>query len=805
MIRNYFKVALRYLARHKSYTAINILGLAVGVACCVLIMLFVRSEWSFDRSHTKSDRIYRAWLHENYGPDQEFINTVTPFPFAEALQSNYPEISATCRVYNFNSLIKKDQSSFNENVDMVDTSFFRIFDFPLLQGDIQHPFPSDNSVIITQSMAKKYFGDANPVGQTLDMHLDQDELLATVSGVAADCPQASSIQFSVLVPFSNIDHLFSKRAQGGWTNVFTETYVLLQPQTNASMLQSKFPELVKKVAGDEYKPGQYMINLQPLTDIHLDTSLPAGNQPISNPIYSYVLSIIGILILLLACINFITLTIGRATSRALEVGVRKVLGALRLQLVRQFWAEAFIIVFISLLIGVSLAALFLKPFNGLINRQLTIAPDPVLLLFCFGLLLVIGLIAGMYPAIVLSRFNSAEALKGKAKNGMNISFFRRTLIVGQFVASIAMIICTIVVGQQLQFIKNKNLGYQKEQVVVIPTHKRLKEGFELASLYKDEILKQSQVENASVCFLSFSETPWVNIGYTDNHDTYRNFQMNAVDADFIKTMGIQLTAGRNFAADNSADVHGSMLVNEALVKEYGWADPIGKKLPGSFNEQVIGVMKDFNYESLHTPIKPLMLVMRPDSVFRHANDINFASIPEPRITVRLRPGNLSQNIALLKSAWQQVAPNQDFEYHFLDESIANQYRQERNISAIIQIASALSIFIACIGLLGLITLIVTQRTKEIGIRKVLGASVSHIVAMLSKDFLKLIFIASVIAFPIAWWALNKWLQDFAYRVHIAWWVFVMGAMVALLIALITISIQSIKAALANPVEALRSE
>jgi putative ABC transport system permease protein len=563
--------------------------------------------------------------------------------------------------------------------------------------------------------------------------------------------------------------------------------------------------MIKQNLGEDYKEGSYTVNLQPITKIHLDTSLPAGIEPISNPKYSYILLTIGILILIVACINFITLSVGRSATRAMEVGVRKVLGAERQQLIRQFWGEAVLLTIISVVIGIILAAILVHPFCQVINKQLSLHFDLVLIIYCLALILLIGLIAGIYPAIILSGFKPVEILKGKLNIGTKGGFFRKSLITGQFVTSIGMIVCTIVIGDQLNYLQNKDLGYQKDQVVIVPTNKPRKAGTPLAELYRNELMKQPQVAGASVSIMSFSETPWVNVGYTDDKNVYRNLQFNAVDPYFIKTMGIQIVQGRDFMADNPADYTSSMIVNEALVKEYGWDNAIGKKLPGKMEQQVIGVVKDFNYESLHTKVQPLALVIMPDSFLRRVQDMNFTAAPQPRISVRLKPGNLSANLAMLKQVWKSVAPDQEFEYHFLDESIAAQYKQEQRTAVISKIASALSIFIACMGLFGLATLTVARRTKEIGIRKVLGANVGSIVRILSIEFVKLVMIAALISFPIAWWLMNSWLKDFAYRIGISWWMFAIAIVASLAIAILTVSFQAIRAAIANPIKSLRTE
>ncbi len=805
MLSNYFKVALRYLMRNRGYTVINIFGLAIGITCCVLIMLFVRSEWSYDRFHSKADRIYRVWLQEIY-EGQTFTNTVTPIPLGPTLQANITDIESNCRVNLFNTLVQYNGNRFNESVTMVDSNFFQLFDFRLISGTGENAFPNSRSVVISESVAKKYFGKDQAIGKTLELQLGTEKVLFTVSAVAKPAPQESSIRFDILIPHSN-DHLLFSEGQRlrAWTQVFEETYVLVKKGVDGTSAEQKFPALVKKIAGDNYKEGQYNLHLQPITDIHLNKKLPAGNQPVSDPAYSYILGTIGILILLIACINFVTLSVGRSATRAMEVGVRKVLGAERSQLIRQFWGEAMLMVIISLLLATGLSFALIKPFNLIANKELVLAFDSLTILFFISLIAIVGIIAGAYPAIVLSSFAPIKVLKNKLQSGSAIGFFRKGLIAGQFVASIMMIIGTLVIRQQLNFLRKKNLGYDREHIVIIPTNKSRKEGNPLAERYKAELAKDPQVIGSAVSLFSFSEPGWINLGYEDDKKVYRNLRMNAIDADFVNTMNLQVVKGRNFSKDNPADISSSMVVNEALVKEYGWDDPIGKKLPGPYEQQVIGVVRNFHFESLHNIIQPLMLVLKPDSALRRSSDVNFSFAGQPRVSVRLKAGNIQDQIASLKKAWKAVAGDQDFEYRFLDESLNSMYKEEQRLGTIVRYASILSILIACMGLFGLATLVVARRTKEIGIRKVLGADIKGLVGLLSKDFMVLVIIASLVAFPIAWWALNKWLQDFAYRISIEWWVFIAASLAALLIALVTVSIQAIKAAIANPVSSLRTE
>ena len=803
MFRNYFKTAWRYLLRYKQYTIINILGLAVGITCCVLIMLFVRSEFSYDRFHSNAHRLYRIWQHEK-AEGQDFINTVTPIPLAPTLRSTFPEVESVCRVYLFNTLAKLNTNSFNENVTMVDSTFFQIFDFKLLQGNKANPFPTPNSVILTTTTAKKYFGNANAIGKTIELSLGDEKTAFAVAGIAEPSPEESSIKYDMLISYSNAKLVFSPRMLQNWFNIFNETYMLIGKNVNAADLEKKFPSMMKQQLGEDYGKEEFNLYLQPITDIHLNTSLPAGIQPTSDPKYAYILATIGILILLIACINFITLSVGRSTSRALEVGVRKALGAERKDLIQQFWGEALLTTLMSVVLGLAIAFFLVPPFNQLIERNLSLHVDILFITFCVLLIVVIGLIAGIYPAIILSGFNPVEVLKGKLNLKDNAGFFRKGLIVGQFGVSIVMIICTIVIGQQMHYLQTKDLGYNKDQVIIVPTNKGRKEGFALAQLYKNELQKHSEVLNVSTAAYSFAETPWATLGFKDDKNIYRSFRFNQVDPYFVDAMKIKMVQGRSFQPNNTVDFNNSAIVNEALVKEFGLKDPVGKKF-GSYTQTIIGVMKDFNYESLHTAVQPLVLALNGDTMFRQSSDVSFAISPQPRISVRLKPGNVSDQINMLKKAWKKVAPNQDFEYHFLDETLAASYKQEQKMSVIVQLASMLSIFIACMGLFGLATLTVTRRTKEIGIRKVLGANVGAIVKLLSEDFVVLVIIASLVAFPVAWWTLQDWLSDFAYSINISWWVFIAAAFTTIIIALVTVSVQTIKAALANPVKSLRTE
>ena len=501
---------------------INIGGLSVGVCCFLLLTMFAKSEFSYDRFHAKADRIYRVWQDENYGPKENFVNTVTPVSMVPVLQGNYPEIEAGTRVYAFNGLIKRDGNEFNESIRAVDPSFFEIFDFELLAGNPESPFMDVNSIILSETAAEKYFGRENPLGKILELQMDEESVLFVVSGLMADPPEESSIQFDLLVSLEDEARFFGEQARRSWFNVSVESYLLLGPKQTAADLEAKLPTVVEQYLGDDFQEGTFLLHLQPLTEIHLNNALPAGIEPISNPVYSYVLATIGLMILLLACINFVTLAVGRSFTRATEVGVRKALGAFRSQIRYQFWGEAILITFISVVLGVLLSFLLMDTFNGLTGKSLVISIDFDFLLATLAMIVFISLVAGIYPSFVLSNFSPIEVLVRKKVKGASMGLFGRALVVAQFVTAMVMIISTLVIGRQIDFLVSKDLGYQKDAIVVVPTHQSGEAADQMAKLYIDALKKRPQVADAAVSIFSFNESSWFDVGFTDAKNTIRN-------------------------------------------------------------------------------------------------------------------------------------------------------------------------------------------------------------------------------------------------------------------------------------------
>lgn len=814
MIRNYLKIALRNLKRDKLYSFINIAGLAIGLACCLLILLFLKNEWTFDEFHTKADRISRVSVLEKIESGEEFFNTVTSYVIAPSLKANLPEIEQVATFFVSSFLIRNDShpDAVNESVHLVSPEFLQMFDFPAVHGNSAKLLTGISDVVLTEKTAQKYFGTQNPVGKVLQIKIQDDFVNFVVKGILQNPPTNASHQFGMLIHAEYIKKLFSERALNSWTNVYLETYVLFKAGTNTAALKPKLTAMLRTAFGNEYREGGYNIGFQPLTDIHLNRDFPAGIVRISDKKYSYILGGVALLIILIACINFMTLSIGQSVSRAKEIGIRKVSGALRPQLMGQFLSETLVLTLVSVVLGIALAWLALPLFNQMANQQLIFDWSVFNLLIVLLLVLVVALVAGSYPAIILSGLQPVSVLKGSLSLKSDGRAVRTSMVVVQLVFSVFLIACALIMQNQLSYLQDKNLGFDKEKLVVIPfqspTAQRFSEtiqnGFKRGELLKNEISKIADVKQVSIVTQQF-ENGWARLGYEHPIDgKMRFFSHNIVDANYIRTAGMQIVAGRDFIKDNGSDARQSIIVNEALVREYGWKQPIGQKIPGKNFEthEVIGVVKDFNYASLHTKIEPLVLCINPLLMLRGASDISINSDASPKLLVRI---GSAQAIDQIRKTWQQIAPQEPFDFRFVDDKLNAQYKNEQNLGEISTTSSLLAIAIAMFGLFGLASFSITKRTKEIGIRKVLGASAISITALLSKDFLKLVLVAIVIASPIAWWVMTQWLQDFAYRTEINWWVFLLAGLLVLVITLLTVSYRSIKAALMNPVKSLKTE
>ena len=813
MFRNYITTAFRNLRKGKIYSFINLAGLSIGTAVFILLALFVRDEWTFDQFHHNGDRIYRAWVKEHYN-GEIFFNTVTPYILGQELRDNFPEIEQVARYTTMNAQVKKGNFSEAEQVHVVEPQFLKMFDFPLLRGKADQVLEGVHQVVVTEEMGQKYFGDPYPIGQTLTMQVGGEWTDFTVSGVVGKAPGNSSIKYDMLIPFENTKAYMSKGGMGSWTNVNVETYVLLNEGNEVGEMAAKVAPFVDEKVANSYKPGEYIIGFQPLTDIHLNNEYPTGFVQVSDARYPYILGGVALLILALACINFTTLAVGRSVSRAKEVGVRKATGATRGQLMMQFWSEAVLTAGVAVVIGIIIAEAALPFFNSLADKQLAITFAPQTLASVLGLILLTGLLSGLYPALVLSGFSPIQTLRGAiSKMGNDKHVVLRGLVGFQFVLSILLIICTMVMVQQMHYLQNKNLGYDKDQVVVVPYNragvgliKLNEEGSKVTDLLRNELAGKPGIVEVARSMHTFGTPGWLSIGYTEEAtDHFRSFFINGMDGHFLDLMDIKLKEGRNFSKEMGADSN-AVVINEAYAKAFGLENPVGQPLQKPFEKfTVIGLSPDFNFESLHNEVQPLCMAIDPIGLLRIASDVSSEDSPNPKISVKISGENIPAALSTLRMAWQKAAPEQPFSYTFLDESIGQQYQAENRLSQIIGLATALAIFIACLGLFGIATLTIAQRLKEIGVRKVLGASTGDIVFLLNKNFTVLVFIATLVALPLAWYAMSSWLDDFAYRIAVSPWTMGLGGLVALLLTWVTVGWQTLRAALGNPVESLRSE
>lgn len=813
MLKNYLKIALRNLLKYRLYTFINLTGLAIGIAACILIMLFVKDEFSFDQYHEKGDRLYRAWVKEKY-EGEIFVNAVTPFVLGPTLKTDIPEVEGMSRMLAFQDVVKRDDFADDENVYMVDPAFFQMFDVPWKQGDPNQFGKSLSEVVLSEESAKKYFGEANPIGQNLSIQLGDQEGNFLVSGVLAEQPRNSSFQFEMVIPFGNDKKLFRERRRQNWFNIRVETFVMLPPETDTAQVVAKFPAMMQKALGEEYEEGAYTVHLQPFTDIYLNPNMARGLLPVSDPQYAYILLAVAILILLIASINFTTLAVSRSLSRAMEVSVRKVVGAMRMQLMAQFWTEAILIALVALVLGVFLADLALPIFNDFAQRELELPLTIGSISFWLGIAMGIGLISGAYPAVVLSGMPLAKTNKLSA--GKSRNWLLRGMVGFQFVLSIFLISSTLIMQKQLDFLQNKNLGYEKEHALVIPYNANRGAGQRFGEVYyaaeqeakrvQEALAALPEVKNVTRSGYSLAEQGRMQLGHVTESGQFRRLHVNPVDYNFLETMGMELTQGRFFSAENGSDKTVAAVVNEAMVKAYGWENPLGHSLPKPWQAiQVIGVVKDYHFASLHNEIQPLVLVVDPIPMLVAASDVNWSRQPIPHLTVMIDGSQVTASLKSIEETWTATLPNQPFDFSFVDQVLEQQYESENRMGKIMSIAAILAIAIACLGLFGIVAISVARRTKEIGIRKILGASISDILLLLSKKFALIILAAMVFAFPLAWYVMSDWLTDFAYQINIGWVSFAVAGMLSLLIGVLTMSYLAVRAARSNPVEALRYE
>jgi len=802
MIRNNFKIAWRSLSKNKGYSFINIIGLAIGLACSFLISLYILDELSFDKFHSNKDRIYRIvhnWKDDTgkKGPDQIWGN----YPVGPALQSEFPEIEKIVQFSGQSSILLKygDKSFQEDRVFFMDSTAFDVFSWEMIKGDPKTALIEPYSVVLTESTADKFFGDEDPMGKAIEGGETGGRAapgVYKVTGIIKDVPSNSHITFDALMSLSSFKKSWKEPFEQ-WGYVDFYTYFILSKDYDIAQLNAKIPAFLER--HKSFTNNQYTFRFEALNDVYLHSKAERQPGVTGNTQSLYIFAIIGLFILCIACANFMNLATSRSMERAKEVGVRKVVGADKKSLIFQFMQESMLLVLIAAIIAVGLIILMLpitESFAGKTFSLSAIFNWKSIIIFML-IIFVTAFVASSYPAFVLSNFNPTTVLKGSFKVAPNGITLRRIMVVFQFFLSIALIAGTMIVFAQLKHLQNKNLGFSKEAMLVLDFN------YDSSINSKTETIKQLFLQNKDVISASTSRSVpgsyYPNAGTQIETKEGKMMQLTPslfqVDVDYLTHFGIELVAGRGFSRDFPVDSLKSLVINEAAAKAWGYADPkeiIGKRFMQWGREgQIIGVVKDFNFRSLHQQVEPLTLNLEPSS--------------SRYLVLKIKTDHLSRTISSLEKQWTEIAPQRPFTYSFLDDSFNKQYESDFRFQRLFTAFSSLALFIACLGLLGLATYTAQQRTKEIGVRKVLGASTFNIVNLLTLDFLKLVIVAIVIATPVAWFAMDQWLADFAYHINIQWWMFALSGFTALLLAMLTVSWQAIKTAAANPVDSLREE
>ncbi len=817
MLKNYLTVAIRNLRKHSFYSFINVAGLSIGIAVCFIILLFVFNEVSYDKHYANANRIYRLRSDINFGGNH-YNMTYGPAPMAAKLVADYPEVEAAIRFRGRGSyLVKRTTENIKEEkVIWTDKDFFKIFSVPMIAGNPETALAEPNSIAISESIAKKFFPNENALGQTLIL---DNEINAKITAIYQNMPANSHFHFDILIAMEGLEEAKTPI----WFSNNFQTYMLLREGSSALDMEKKFPDLVLKnvmpqaiqMLGNDFSPEKFKqagnkieYTLQPLTDIHMKSALMGEFEPNFDIKYIYLFAAIAVFILLLACINFMNLSTARSANRSKEVGIRKVMGSFRSHLMGQFLAESTLLSIFSFVLAVGLAYVLLPLFNQLSGRELFIPFKEVNM---YGLLLLaallVGLMAGIYPAFFLSAFKPVSVLKGNVALGMKSGFIRSSLVVFQFTVSILLVIGTIAVFKQLNYIQNKKLGFSKDQVIMIDDSYALGDK---RQTFKDEIKRNNNILNATISgYLPVdgtwrSDTPWWAEGKEAVQENMVSLQNWSVDNDYIKTLGMTIKDGRDFSLDFPSDSSG-VILNETAAKAFNFSGSIiGSKIQ-TFGEgennapdknnlrslTVVGIVENFHFESLKQNVSPVMIFL--------------SDKPNGIISFRFQSQNSQEIISMIEAKWKEMAPGQPFTYYFLDQRFGNMYAAETRLAKVFGMFAALAVLIACLGLFALTAFTAEQRTKEIGIRKVLGASVTGIVIMLSKDFGKLVLIAFVLAAPLAWYGITWWLKDYTYKTEIGVGLFAFAGLAAFLIAWLTMSFQSFKAASNDPVKSLRRE
>lgn len=815
MWKNYLKIGFRNLFKNKTYTAINLLGLTIGIASTVLLFFYIQHQLSFDSFHQSKDAVYRVLSTHKNGEEVTHSSGI-PLALKPVMEGNFGSDMVFTNVIPNNFLAKTEGGEgFNQSVMMVSPAFFEMFSFKILKGNYPKSSEMRSDIVISESTSKKYFGDEDPVGKTLLIRLANDFISYNVAGVIEDAPANSSLTYELLMLDDNADILYTAEQRNHWYMVFGDGYVMVKEPSQAKVFEESMQAYILRLFSDREDPINYSFSLQPLMDIYMNTDI-LGTAAVLNPRILWILGAIGFLIILIACINFTTMAIGSSASRAKEVGVRKSMGAGSGQLFGQFMAESILITFVSLVLGIMLAILFLPTFNKLMDTGLAISFLPVQILIILGLGIFISLLAGFYPAIFLTSFKPVEVLK----SSMNLKFgkqgLRLTLLGFQFFISIFLITCTLIMYRQMKTIENHELGINHTailQVNVPPPASQglgdfINKGFEYGQVFKTEIQKMSEVEKVSMATSMYGDNTWFSAGFDTPEDKNIEFKINIVDEDFADVFGLDVLEGRNFLANIPSDRRGGFILNESMRSALGWNSVFGNSLEskkGFPENRAIGLVKDFHFESLYRDVSPAILVMAHDNFFPGLHSLMMSDNMAPKIFVKIQSKDLNATLAKINGIWKELYGSDPFDYSFLDDTIAKQYTQDQSLRALVSIAAILAIIIAGLGLFAMGSLTIASRIKEIGIRKVLGATTMEISMLFNKQFLSITIIGIVVALPVSYYMMQQWLNDFAVKTEISVWIFLLAILIGVIFSIFIVSAQTVKTSRSNPVKSLKSE
>ncbi|MEO0553816.1 MAG: ABC transporter permease [Bacteroidota bacterium] len=815
MTKSNLKIALRVLKNNKFYTGLNLTGLAIGIMCFFLTGFYIKQELSYDQFNSKKGRIYRVWLKEVYSEEKIFFSSHTPLLFERFLEDNFGEFETAIQVDGDNYLVGTGSDRINENISVVSPEIFMVFDFGLIEGNMADPLQDKRDLVLSKSYARKYFGEDLAIGKVLPIEMQGEIMDFTVTAVFEDIPKESSVQFDMAISNENNEELYDARALNHWFQNRIETYVLVGENSSISSVEAAIDDVIMGLIGGQVNEGEYNVGFQPLTDVHLNPDIPVGGAPVGNPSYVAILGVISILVLVTACVNYATLSVGQSLKRTKEVGVRKVMGAQRKSLINQYLSESLLIIVVAFGMGIGLTYLSLPIFNELTGADVRIDFQVWHLGLYLALILIVGLTSGIYPAILLSRQKATDIFRGSG-GARSKQYIRKGMVVFQFLITVFLISSTLIMRKQLNYMQNKDMGVEYNATVSVPLYRdpaarsladAISTAMEKGELLKEKLNIYPEISDLGMGSHVFGNPGWAKLSYSDNTETYRAFRVLAVDAHYLNTFGIELKKGKNFDPESELDKRQSIILNQSAVELFGLDEPIGSRLPGNDfgDHSIIGVTENFNYASLHSAVEPLIITQNVQPIVDGVSDFNFQDSPIPKLVFKYSGKKLSDVREILTKEWETTFPEEELNFSFVEENMKAQYANEKRMNRLLSVATVLSIIIASLGLLGLTVLVINGKQKEIGIRKVIGASEASIFKLLVSSFSWQLLLGVVLSVPFTYGLMNDWLKDFAYRIDLGIDIFLFGGLISLVIAFFTISFHTLKASLVNPVDTIRSE